>query len=256
MRAPLVSMLGVLLASCGDVNLFTVQDDIDLGSQLKAEIDADPVQFPVLNRATYADAYDHMERIRDTILQSGEVEHADQFEWTITIIDDDEVLNAFAAPGGYIWVYTGLIRFLDREDDLAGVMGHEIAHAALRHSTEQLTKAYGVDVLLGVVFGEDPGLIPELAAGLAGLSFSKQDESEADDSSVSYLCNTGYASDGAAGFFEKLVEEGGPRPPAFLSTHPDPENRVEAIQAAAEERNCSTEASSEAQWADLLASLP
>ena len=61
------------------------------------------------------------------------------FDWELKIIHDDETLNAFCAPGGYIYVYTGLIKFLAHEDNLAGVIGHEIAHADLRHSTQQLT---------------------------------------------------------------------------------------------------------------------
>jgi len=70
--------------------------------------------------------------------------HKDDFAWQVKIIDDPETLNAFATPGGYIYVYTGLIKFLDTEDQLAGVMGHEIAHADLRHSTRQMTSSYGV----------------------------------------------------------------------------------------------------------------
>ena len=74
------------------------------------------------------------------------------------LIDDDKTLNAFCTPGGFIYVYTGLIKFLDSEDQLAGVMGHEIAHAALRHSTRQMTKVYGVQTLLQVATGRaDPG---------------------------------------------------------------------------------------------------
>ena len=97
----------------------------------------DPIAYP--------DAYAHLDALRDDILASGEVAYADEFDWETHFIQDDEVLNAFAAPGGYIYVYTGLMRYLEEEDQLAGVLGHEIAHAANRHSTEQLTKQYGIE---------------------------------------------------------------------------------------------------------------
>ena len=146
------------------------------------------------------------------------------------IIDDDETLNAFCAPGGYIYVYTGLIKYLDSEDQLAGVMGHEMAHAALRHSTRQMTKVYGLSALYAVISGKsEPGQLEQIALGLISLRFSRDHETEADTWSVKYLCPTDYNAAGAAGFFEKM--EGRPSPPEFLSTHPDPGNRVESIKA-------------------------
>ena len=228
-----VATLGVAsLASvgCANANLFTVEDDIELGQQLSDEIAASPDDYPVIARADAPDAYTELERIKNSVLSSDDIVYRDEFAWELKIIDDDETLNAFAAPGGFMYVYTGLIRFLDREDDLAGVLGHEIAHADRRHSTEQLTKAYGISALIAVLLGDDPGLLAELAAGLASLQFSRTDESEADAWSVRYLCDTDYAANGAAEFFRKLD---GASVPAFLSTHPNPENRVEAIDALA-----------------------
>ena len=126
----------------GKINLYTIEDDIELGRQLRAEIASDPVTYPVLSQTMYPEAYAHLYEIRDSILASGAVYYADDFEWELQIIHDDETLNAFCAPGGYIYVYTGLIKFLAHEDNLAGVIGHEIAHADLRHSTQQLTQAF------------------------------------------------------------------------------------------------------------------
>jgi Zn-dependent protease with chaperone function len=235
------------------INLFTIEDDIALGEQLRDQIAASPEDFPILDEGAYPEAYEHIYRIRDEILSTGEVIYADDFAWEAYIIDDPETLNAFCAPGGYIYVYTGLIEFLEHEDELAGVMGHEIAHADQRHSTQQLTKAYGLSALLGLALGEDPGLLAELAAGLVNLSFSRADESEADDYSVEYLCQTGWAADGAAGFFEKL--EGG-EIPEFLSTHPSSDTRIEDITAYAVELGCSTELRKDADYQAILDSLP
>lgn len=242
------------LVACKDnLNLFTVEDDKQLGADLAAQIDADPASFPPLDRAEYSVAYGHIERIRDEILGSPDVVYADDFAWEVTILEDDAVVNAFAAPGGYIYVYTGLIRFLKTEDQLAGVLGHEIAHADRRHSTQQLTKRYGISALLELAFGDDPNLAAEIAASLVDLSFSRSQEAEADDYSVIYLCDTGYAADGAAGFFELMGD--GQGVPEFLSTHPNPANRIESIYELAAELGCETTPDPSADYSAVVASL-
>jgi len=234
-------------------NLFTIDEDIELGQQIRDEIAASPADYPILDESEHPDAYSRIYAIRDTVLETSPVQHADDFAWETFIIDDDETLNAFAAPGGYIYVYTGLIRFLEHEDELAGVMGHEIAHADLRHSTEQLTKAYGVQTILSLLLGEDPGLAADILQGLVGLSFSREDETEADEFSVLYLCETLYAADGAAGFFEKLE---GASLPEFISTHPNSDTRVEDIRALAEALECDTVLNPDGDYAGLISSLP
>lgn len=245
-----------LLSSCskdGDVNFFSVNKDIELGQQLEAQIAADPTNYPILNEATHPEAYAHIRRIRDKVLSSDDIEYKDRFEWSVKIINQD-VLNAFAAPGGYIYVYTGLINYLDSEHELAGVMGHEIAHADRRHSTDQMTKQYGLSFMLQAVSGDDPSALEQLSASLLTLQFSRSDESEADEMSVIYLCDTDYKADGASGFFQKIIDEGGSSQPAFLSTHPSPDNRVENIQAKEVELGC-TGTNEAGDYADFKASL-
>ncbi|GAB4322452.1 MAG: hypothetical protein Kow00127_15100 [Bacteroidales bacterium] len=232
-------LLAVILFSCKKddnsdptFNIFSIEDDIALGSQLKDEIHANPAEYPLVDPVTYKSAYDHLYRIRDSILSSGELIYGDRFDWEIDLIHDDSVLNAFCAPGGYICVYTGIIKFLDNEAQLAGVLGHEMAHADRRHSTDQLTKAYGIQILLGIALGNNPNQLAEiaaqLAAGVATLAFSRDAEYEADEYSVRYLYPTSYDARGVGGFFLKL--EGSPQPPEFLSTHPNPDNRYDNIE--------------------------
>jgi len=212
-------------------NLFTIEDDMALGLDLRDQILADPVNYPVVNNSQYPDAYEHIERIRDSVLNTGEVDYADLFPWEVYIIDNDSVLNAFATPGGYMYFYTGLIRYLDNEAQFAGVMGHEMAHAAERHSTNQLTKVYGITFLLNLLLGQTPNqmaqIAGDIAGGLAALAFSRNHEYKADEFSVKYLYQTSYDARGVGGFFEKM--SGSPQPPQFLSTHPNPDNRIEKI---------------------------
>lgn len=225
--------------------LFSVEDDKKLGKQVNEEIASNPQEYPVIPESQNRAAYNYLNAMKNEILNSGEVDYQDEFVWELKIIKDDDVLNAFATPGGYIYVYTGLIKYLDNADDLAGVLGHEIAHADRRHSIQQLEKQYGVSILLSIALGQDPSQLAQIVAQLAGtgavLKFSRGDESEADAYSVEYLADTKYACNGAASFFQKLESEGKSGGiPEFLSTHPSPSGRIQDINSKAKAMGCST----------------
>jgi beta-barrel assembly-enhancing protease len=261
----LVSFLAIsswALSSCKDkagggaINFFSLEDDKTFGAQVAAEIDADPVTYPLLDSTQYPQAYAYLYAIRDSILNSGNVVHKDDFNWRLRIIEDDSTLNAFCTPGGYIYVYTGIIKFLDAEHEFAGVMGHEIAHADERHSTAALTQQYGIDVLLSVLLGDNKGTLTQIAQGLIGLQYSRGNESEADLRSVEYLYPTTYDARGAAKFFEKIIASDGGSGPQFLSTHPNPDNRVEAINAHWESLGGKVGQTYSARYAQFKASLP
>ena len=224
----------LFLAGCtskdGDINLFSIEQDIDMGRQFDKQIVSDPSAYTVLERGEYPELYARLDTMVNRILASPAVLHRDEFEWQLRVLHDDSVLNAFCTPGGFIYVYTGLIRFLDSEDQLAGVIGHEIAHADMRHSSEQLSKQYGLRLLIELVIGES-SLLGSVAGNLVELAFSRFDESEADRMSVRYLYPTGYDARGAGHFFEKMKARGEDLGPlVFLSTHPDPGNRLEQIR--------------------------
>lgn len=234
--------LSLILVGCeftkktvNNINLFTIEDDIKLGLQVSQEIANDPKQFPILNERGNEDVYRYIRKITNKILNNGKIVNRNNFKWQVKIIDDPETLNAFATPGGYIYVYTGLIKYLDSEDQLAGVMGHEIAHADQRHSTKQMTKSGAIDLLLSAALGEREA-VKQVVGGIVGLRFSRTHETEADEYSVRYLCGTGYNAAGAAGFFKKIG--GASSPPEFLSTHPNPDNRVQEIEARADAMGC------------------
>lgn len=241
------------------INLFTIEDDKALGEQTAAEIASKPAEFPILDKTQYATSYNYLYAMRAEILASGNVEHATDFNWDINIIQDDATLNAFCTPGGHIYVYTGLIKYLDDASSLAGVLGHEMAHADRRHSTQQLTKLYGIQTLLTLLTGSDAQLLAEVAAQLVALKFSRTDETDADNRSVEYLCPTKYHADGAANFFQKIIDEGSPQPPQFLSTHPNPDNRVQNIETQASTQGCTAtiqQAEEVTAYQQFKASLP
>jgi predicted Zn-dependent protease len=245
----------------GSFNIFSLDDDKKLGQQVSDEIANNPQQYPLLpetgRNGLNEKAYAHLRRITNNILNSGKVVHQNDFVWQTKIIINDTVQNAFCTPGGYIYVYSGIIKYLDTEDQLAGVLGHEIAHADKRHTTDNLTREYGIQVLLEIALGKNSqGTVVDIARSLTSLSYSRAAEREADESSVTYLCGTQYEADGAAGFFEKLQKEGTASPPEFLSTHPNPGNRIEDIKTKAQQEGCNLKPSANAQYRDFKNSLP
>jgi predicted Zn-dependent protease len=238
-----------------EINGFSIDDDKKMGKELYDEI-LSSGEYKVLDRASNAKLYGYIEEIKQRILNSGKLKHKDDFEWKLTIIDDEETINAFCAPGGYIFVYTGIIHFLDNEAELAGVMAHEIGHADRRHGTRQLTKSIGIDIVLSYLFGNGNGAIArQITSGLLNLRYSRKYEREADKCSVKYLCSTEYNAAGGAGFFEKILETKGDQSLELLSTHPDPKERIENFNAEKEACNCDGNNSFEQRYQKIKKSL-
>jgi predicted Zn-dependent protease len=239
----LIVLPAALTLSCAGAlgfNLFPESKDIELGEQIDREIRKNPQEYPILSDRPDVAAY--VEAIGKKILASPEVKKRDQFAYRFEIIRDDSTINAFCTPGGYIYVYTGLLKFVDNEATLAGVLGHEIAHAERRHATRRMSSALGVQLLLAIVLGENPTQAAQLAGnlfgGLALLKNSRDDEREADTYSFRYLQSTEYYPGAIRFFFEKIGQ--GRRNGALerlLSTHPLPQDRVENIEKLLKQAN-------------------
>ncbi len=154
-------------------------------------------------------------------------------EYTFTVLDAPDTINAFAIPGGHVYVLTGLIKAADDEAELAGVLAHEISHVSQRHVAERLVAAFGLQAIAAAALGESPGLIATLAAQIAGqgflLKYSRDQERQADSVGAGYMRKAGWDPSGMVSFFQKLLDE--PQPPVFLSSHPLPEERVENLEA-------------------------
>jgi predicted Zn-dependent protease len=243
--------------------VFGPEEDVDLGEQTVAALAADPENYPILPREDYPEAYEHLNRITQRLVSSSAIQYRDLFRYdTVRIIDDDETLNAFCTAGGFIYVYSGLIRYLESEDHLAGIMGHEIAHAELRHSSMRLQREYGRQRVLEFILLTQPMAVTDavmlaMLKDLTSLSWSRGQEAEADTMSVSYLKDAGYACDGTAGFFVKLLaNQDDVGIPEVLSDHPNSERRVRDIKARASSLGCSTRPAEDSDWAAFQASLP
>ncbi|WP_217476447.1 M48 family metallopeptidase [Stutzerimonas stutzeri] len=162
---------------------------------------------------------------------------AAQWNWEVNVIDSPE-LNANCGPGGKIIFYTGLIEKLKLTDDeIAAVMGHEIAHALREHGREAMSKAYGVQMAtqIGSAFGVGDGSLQLANMGveyLMTLPNSRSNENEADLIGLELAARAGYNPNAAISLWEKMAAAGSSAPPEFLSTHPSSSSRTKALQAA------------------------
>lgn len=236
------------------INIFSIQDDKALGLESKLQIETDDTNYPILDSTKYPSAYQHLYRIRDSILASGQLTYRNEFPWYMRIIEDDSTLNAFALPGGYMYFYTGIIKFLDNEAQFAGVMAHEMVHVDRRHSTNYLTKVYGVGLLLSIVAGDNPSMLAQIAVSLLNLQFSRTNEYEADEYGVKFMYHTSYNAPSLGDFFQKM--EGKTPLPAILSTHPSPADRVEKINEHWQNLGGQSGNLYESSYADFKNSLP
>ncbi|KXK50857.1 MAG: peptidase, M48 family [Chlorobi bacterium OLB5] len=238
---PFILLTALLFASavfqsCEQSNIFSDKDDVELGTEFDKEIKANPKEFPMLQG--HQDIKDYVTSIGKEILNSPKIKKRNIYPYNFQVINDT-IVNAFCTPGGFIYVYTGLMKFLDNESGLAGVIGHEIAHAERRHVTQRLTAYYGVSMMLGFILGGNPSLLAEIAAnlfvGLAFLKNSRDDETEADYYSIQYLKSTKWYPGGITFFFDKIKEEQrkkGTTPgdlDRLLSTHPLPNDRINFV---------------------------
>lgn len=160
------------------------------------------------------------------------------YKYDFHLLKDEQTINAFALPGGQIFITYALFSKLDNEDQLAGVLGHEIGHVVGRHSAERMAKHGLTQTLVnGVAVGFDPSTAQGAAAiaNVINMSYGRDDELESDDLGVKFMMDAGYNPLELIGVMEILKKAAGPnRTPERMSTHPDPENRIEKIKEAIE----------------------
>jgi predicted Zn-dependent protease len=142
---------------------------------------------------------------------------------------NDPMVNAFALPGGYIFITRGMLEVLSTEAQLAAILGHEVSHVVARDTAALMSREIGIDILMGVALGDSASQGVEMAAGMArqiiGLSYSRKQESTADYAGMRYMYKAGYNPYGMVETMAILQEHSGGAPPEFLSSHPDPGNR-------------------------------
>lgn len=202
----------------GQVNLISVEDEVSMGEQLAVEVEKERPLLMDAEIPAYVSEVGHG--------LASQIEPR-RFNYTFKVVDEPDVVNAFALPGAHIYVHSGLLLAADNEAELASVLCHEMGHAVARHSTRRMTQIYGFRMLSRLALGEDPEPYANLASNLFGqlgiLSFSREDELEADALGMRLLYNSGYNTRAMVTFLQKLrdIEQREPSSiEILLRTHP------------------------------------
>jgi predicted Zn-dependent protease len=207
------------------------QQEVQMGQEYAQQINAQLpiVQDPEINR--------YVNVLGDSIAR---LTNRRDLDWQFFIVDSKEV-NAFAVPGGFVYVNRGLIERADQMDELAGVLGHEIGHVVRRHTVKQMEKAQGANVgvtlacvLTSICNSQVAGAAINVVGGAVFARFSRQDEAEADQEGFNNVVRAGVSPVGMVTMFRKLLEERKARPGSVESmflTHPLEEDRIQAVQA-------------------------
>ena len=211
--------------------LLSDEDEVRMGQETDPQITAMYGVYDDVELVTYIDNLGQ---------QMATISHRPQLTYTFNVMDSP-VINAFAVPGGYVYLTRGILAYFNNEAELAGVIGHEIGHITARHSAQQYTKAQLTQIWLGLgsilseTFAQFAGLAGQ-GIGLLFLKFSRDNEREADSLGVEYSSKAGYDARQMANFFitlDKMNDKEKGSLPDFLTTHPNPENRVGAVREQA-----------------------
>jgi beta-barrel assembly-enhancing protease len=218
-------------------NRYKVQDDIQLGAQAAQQVEQ---QFPLLNDSQ---VQNYVATVGERLVASIPPEFRQPaFDYRFRVVNASD-LNAFALPGGPMYVNRGMIEAASNEGEMAGVMAHEISHVALRHATAQQTKLrsplnqiLGIGAVLGgaVVGGQTGAAIGQTIAAGYFLRYSRDYETQADIVGSRIMADAGYDPRDLANMFRTIAQQGGSRGPEWLSSHPDPGNRYERINREAQ----------------------
>ena len=208
------------------MNFFSPKEDVELGRQVSQDAEK---KIVMLNNQRVDDYLDRLGK------RLAGVAPGEKFPYQFKCVNDASI-NAFALPGGFLYVNRGTIEAADNEAELAGVIGHEIGHVALRHGTNQASKSYLAQAplaILGTFMGNNsvPAILAQVGTSFAAssilLKYSRDDERQADLMGAQILYDAGYDPSYVARFFEKLDSKG--RGSDFFSSHPNPDNRIQNI---------------------------
>lgn len=232
-HATVLMAISVVLAASGcqsmrNFTVFNTAQEQEFGKQITQEVET---QNKLITDPAVAG---YVSMVGEKVAAKAERQDVD---YTFKVIDSPQEVNAFAVPGGAVYVYSGLLTRMKSESELAAVLAHEVAHIDKRHSMAALTRQSGFELLTSVVFGEQTPAWQSAAAGLVGnvtfLKFSREDEKQADAVGLNFMTNAGYDPQGMVNLLTMFTTLEATEPSAiqsFLSSHPAPKERIAIVK--------------------------
>lgn len=212
--------------------LVPVEQEQQLGAQFEVELDKELKYHPNPEVQTY------IQNLGQKVVARAQKD-APKIKFRFVVVDDDKTVNAFAIPGGKIFIYSGLLKAASSEAEVVGVLGHEVGHVTKRHIAERLVKANGIELLTQMALGQNPGAVSKAVSQMVSqgylLKFGRDQESESDTVGYRYMIGAGFHPQGMVDFFKKLAARG--EGITIIQSHPNPSDRADKIAAMVKKAN-------------------
>lgn len=237
MRVTILFILLFTFIGCDEsLNIYTVEDDITLGQKLSERIDQSS-EYEVLNEFNFSDLYLYLYQVKEEILISPYLNFSEKFVWELKIINDDNKIDAFSLPGGYLYIYSGMLKYIENVDQLAALLAHMIVHCDQRFDVNKLAQVYGYQELMNIVENNvQSSELDDILSDIENIPFNIDEEKSIDASTVELLTITRYSCASFIDLINRLETTNN----NFLDNHVDPKKRINIILEKVTEMACDT----------------
>lgn len=238
-----------------DTSVFTLQDEIKLGYKLNEYILNHPGEYPILEADSFGNVYGFINEASNMLISTGNLTYENEFSWDVTILNDDKSARAFSLPGGYVYLSTGLLKYLSTYSEMLSVLGHEMAYADKHLSRDYLAEQFGLTVLVDVSIGTNQSLTSDLINKLLQTAYTSDMTKIADEVAVSLVCPTPYDPSGMIDILARAEAQPADSP-LWLTLRPGFSNRAENIAGRIDILNCLGNETGETTYQQFLTTLP
>ncbi len=214
---------------------YTLEDQSVIGVQVQKYIENTPSLFPSLDRSTHVELYNYFNTLVKTLTNTTAIESRDAFDWELTILKDDQTRSAFSAPGGKIFIYTGLLKFISGENELMSILAHEISYVESGKVMKNLQAKYSEDdFFLGdILLGKQVEGMDQLCMTLKNMTYQKEEVIEADNFSIDLMCPFQYNALGIKTIIDHAAQS--TTEVLWLEVRPGDAARLKNIESRAED---------------------
>ncbi len=213
---PILFSILAILSACNktpdkvisiDPNELTTADQVKIGEVFQIELEAETTKFPILDEANYPEANDYVSKLFKTMVNTAQVQHRPDYNWSVHILRNDSVRTAFFLPGGHFYIYSGMLKYLDTESELLGVIGHELYYVDSDLLIERMRQEFGGVILGDILLENQVPALSDYVAEMPKLDFDEEKVTAADAFSVQLICPFLYEPTGLKKILDKAENE-------------------------------------------------
>ncbi len=233
---------------------FTLEDRKDIGSIIKTSIEENPSEFPLLDKAVYKEFNIYLNQHLGAITNTITVKTREVFDWDVTVIQNDEMEIVFSAPGGHLFISTGILKFIKNESQLIALLAHEVNYAENEILMNKMFEEYEAKDMSNILFGRADDILPSVGPWLRDLAFSKEEVLDADAFGIELICPFNYQATGIKSIIELALESN--QEMEWLNTRPSDASRISVIENIAIECSDDETPTGEERYQSFINKLP